>query len=79
MDPRQTRSWNNLKKHYETVKDLDLKAEFARNPGRAEAFTMVFEDLLVDYSKNLITSETEQYLNEFAQEMDLEKAIASYF
>ncbi|MBU1228198.1 MAG: glucose-6-phosphate isomerase [Actinobacteria bacterium] len=37
--------------------DIDLRREFADDPGRAERFTFTAGDLLVDLSKHLITDE----------------------
>ena len=58
INPTQTKSWAKLKVHFEAVKDVHMKSWFANNPGRAEEFTINWEDFYVDFSKNRITTET---------------------
>ena len=50
--------WEALQAHYESVKDLHLRALFASDPGRAERFRVEAAGLFLDYSKNRITDET---------------------
>ena len=78
-NPTQTESWKKLQEHYNRIKDLDLKQEFKNDPARAEAFTLTWEDLYVDYSKNLITAETKDLLLQLAEEAGLKEAINALF
>ncbi len=78
-NPTGTRAWKQLEEHFATVKGLDLKKEFGNNPGRAEDFTLEWEDFYVDFSKNLITKETQDLLGKLADEAGLEEAVRSYF
>ena len=59
--------WKALEAHYESVKDLHLRALFASDPGRAERFTVEAAGLFLDYSKNRITDETVRLLLDLAQ------------
>ncbi|MFD2517204.1 glucose-6-phosphate isomerase [Salinimicrobium flavum] len=78
-NPTQTKAWKKLEDHFKAVKDLKLKSEFESHPGRADEFTLRWEDFYVDYSKNLITKETRDLLIELAEEVGLEEAIFDYF
>jgi glucose-6-phosphate isomerase len=63
--------WKALQTHYDTVKDLKLRALFADNPGRSERFGVEAAGLYLDYSKNRITDETVRLLIEFARARDV--------
>ncbi|GAB3196491.1 glucose-6-phosphate isomerase [Pontibacter aydingkolensis] len=52
---------------------------FARDEQRFEKFSLQFEDILFDLSKNRVTKETLDLLVELAEEMDLPAAIESMF
>lgn len=56
-----------------------LKDLFAENPGRFQEFSLSFEDILVDYSKNRITNKTLHLLLELAATCQLEHAITAMF
>ena len=68
-----------LKKHYEaTAKTLSIKDEFAKDPKRADQFSVRVDigrgDFLhYDYSKNLITSETIKILTALAKSAGVEE------
>ncbi len=59
--------WKALQAHYESVKDLELRALFAGDPGRSERFGVEAAGLFLDYSKNRITGETVRLLIELAR------------
>ena len=72
-------SWKKLQEHYEQVKGLHLRDLFKDDPDRAGRFSLQFEDLLLDYSKNRITAETMDDLFALAREAGLAKAIEEMF
>ncbi len=79
INPTQTDAWKALGNHYNTNKGFNLKQAFAQDKNRATNLTIEREDFLVDFSKNLITSETKTLLGNLARECDLKDAINSYF
>ncbi|RRQ50273.1 glucose-6-phosphate isomerase [Maribacter algicola] len=79
IDPTTTNAWNNLKEHYNTTKDLHIKELFSKDELRAERFSITWNDFLLDYSKNRITTDTLQLLLDLAEEVGLKGAIAKYF
>lgn len=56
-----------------------MKNLFDADPKRFEKFSLKFNDILVDFSKNIITEDTLELLTSLAKECELEEAIASQF
>ena len=79
INPTTTKSWQNLRRHYEKTKDLHMRDLFIEDPRRFDKFSIRFNDLIVDYSKNRITAETLEGLIALAEECDLKKAIENMF
>lgn len=79
IDPTTTNAWNRLKEHYTTSKNLHIKELFSGDESRAERFSVRWNDFLLDYSKNRITTETLQLLLDLAEDVHLKDAIAKYF
>ncbi|MGB3104917.1 glucose-6-phosphate isomerase [Sphingobacterium siyangense] len=82
----KTEAYKNLVQHFDSLSGLsnnseknDLRALFAADPARFEKFSIAFEDILLDYSKNRITEETKALLVKLAKECGLEEAIAAMF
>ncbi|MGW2799992.1 glucose-6-phosphate isomerase [Streptomyces sp. NPDC001269] len=72
--PRLTRrpEWTALEDHRGgPLLHPDLRALFEQDPGRAERYTVRVGDLLIDYSKHLITDETLALLQELATATDV--------
>ncbi|MFM2486793.1 glucose-6-phosphate isomerase [Celerinatantimonas yamalensis] len=80
INPTETSAWQALQAHYEAIKDTDLKALFAVDPNRFDKFTASFNDqILLDYSKNLITDETLSQLFKLAEQCQLKQATQAMF
>ena len=79
INPTQTKSWKRLQQHYESEKNNHLKSLFASDPQRAARFSIQWNGFLVDYSKNRITDQTLELLEQLAGECGLEEAIDRYF
>ncbi|MEV6103474.1 glucose-6-phosphate isomerase [Streptomyces sp. NPDC051940] len=62
----QTPEWNALAKHREEFGGTHLRELFAADPERGSRYTVKVGDLLLDYSKNLVTDETLRLLRELA-------------
>ncbi|KQV11784.1 MULTISPECIES: glucose-6-phosphate isomerase [unclassified Kitasatospora] len=58
--------WTALAKHREEFGDTHLRELFAADPGRGAEYTLQVGDLLVDYSKQLVTGQTLGLLRELA-------------
>jgi glucose-6-phosphate isomerase len=78
INPTTTKAWQKLTEHFNEIKDVNIK-DLYKDPNRKAAFSIQFEDLLVDFSKNRITKETIDLLVELAEEIDLKDAIEKQF
>ena len=68
-----TQAWVALQGHFEAHgRELDLREAFARDPGRAAAFSLQAPEVFADLSKNLIDLATQRWLVELARECALE-------
>ena len=76
-------AWRRLEAHAGEVRGLDLRAAFRRDPGRFERFSLALPlagtELLADYSKHLITSDTLPLLVALARAAGLEQAREAMF
>ena len=79
INPTQTDAWKKLEAHFEQNKSTHLKDLFAADSDRFSKFNTRFEDVLLDYSKNLITEETMSLLVDLARETELGDAIEKLF
>jgi glucose-6-phosphate isomerase len=67
----QSPAWRALAAHRETIAGEHLRRLFASDPERFQRFSVELDDLLVDYSKNLVTSETMGLLLELARQAEV--------
>ena len=79
QNPTQTEAWSKLSTHFIDIEDTDIPSYFTEDLQRFEKFSIQFENLLVDYSKNRISEETLPLLFELAKECELEEAINAMF
>ncbi len=79
VKPNNTAAWKKLHSHFEAIKDKTMVEMFADDPQRFEKFSIQFEDILLDYSKNRITEETLANLITLAEETGLKDGIKSMF
>ena len=79
INPTQTKAWQALQKHYRENSDRKLIDLFQSNPKRFDQFSVRDEDMLVDFSKNLVDSATMDLLFQLARETQLPEAISSMF
>jgi glucose-6-phosphate isomerase len=72
-------AWTALERHVEDMGTTHMRDMFAEDPGRFERFSLRFEELLVDFSKNIVTEETITLLLWLAQECHLRRWIERMF
>ncbi|HKJ09272.1 MAG TPA: glucose-6-phosphate isomerase, partial [Gammaproteobacteria bacterium] len=75
----QSGAWRALTDHYYEIRPLQMSDLFASDPQRFERFSLHFEDILLDYSKNRITEETMGLLLDLARERDVPGWIEKMF
>ena len=79
IDPTSTAAWKKLSAHAEKMKQVHMRDLFKQNADRFSTYSIQHNDLLFDYSKNLIEEETMHLLFELADECRLKDAIESMF
>lgn len=72
-------SWKALEAHFSNMRDQHMRDWFTEDPSRFEKFSTSFNNILLDYSKNRITSETLDLLLNLAKEADLPAWIEKMF
>ena len=75
----QPTAWQDLARHYEQVRGLQLRQMFADDPKRGERFTLQAAGIFLDYSKNRVTDETLKLLLQLAQQAGLRERIDAMF
>ena len=64
-------AWTNLESHFNTLKPVAMRDLFAQDPDRFKKFSLEFDGLFFDFSKNRITDETLTLLRALAAERDV--------
>ncbi|MDD3001304.1 MAG: glucose-6-phosphate isomerase [Candidatus Riflebacteria bacterium] len=54
----ETQEWRALQEHYQEIKKKHMRDMFANDAKRFEKFSLSFDGILLDYSKNIIESKT---------------------
>jgi len=75
----QSSPWKALEEHYAEISHSHMRDMFAEDPERFDKFSLKLNDILFDYSKNIITSETMESLYRLADESDVTGWIAKMF
>ena len=79
INPLKTKSWEDLKNHFNKIKATSISDLFVNDPNRFKNFSINFGDLLLDFSRNRINNETLDIFEKLAEEIKLNDAIKSYF
>jgi glucose-6-phosphate isomerase len=69
----QSPTWQALAAHFEQIKPLHMRDMFEKDPNRFEKFSVRSSGILLDYSKNRITSKTMTLLTDLARSCQLEE------
>jgi glucose-6-phosphate isomerase len=72
-------AYGQLKAHFEAIESTHMRDLFAQEPDRFTQFSLLFEDILVDFSKNRVTAETMILLRQLAEQAGLSDAITKMF
>jgi len=73
------KAWKQLEAVYKRFNGTQMKDMFAADPERGERYSEQLENMLVDYSKNLLNDDVLQGLFELARERDLQAKIDDMF
>jgi glucose-6-phosphate isomerase len=75
----QYKSWQQLEQHRKDAQGLLMRDLFQKDPQRFEKFHLKYEDILFDFSKNIITEETLKTLLQLVDEANLKQWIEKMF
>ncbi|HEU5145156.1 MAG TPA: glucose-6-phosphate isomerase, partial [Chryseosolibacter sp.] len=78
-NPIETEAWRKLEMIFLTLQATHMRELFHDDPERFQHFSLKFEDILVDYSKNIINEEAMRLLIQLAHEVELKGAIDAMF
>ena len=79
LDVTQLPTWKGLRQHRQDLAGFSLRQAFAEDPERFKRFSLSACGLLLDFSKNLIRTDTLELLVKLAEEARLDEAIKAMF
>lgn len=79
INPSETQAWQKLREHFAEIQYTTMQEMFQEDTNRAEKFHIVWDQFLIDYSKNRIDQKTMSLLLELANEVGLKEAIDAQF
>ncbi|MDA3882784.1 MAG: glucose-6-phosphate isomerase [Bacteroidales bacterium] len=79
INPTFTQSWKELQSYFTEFQQTQMKELFENDSERFSTYSLSFEDILVDFSKNIVDEKVFSLLIELAQECQLSEAIQAEF
>ncbi len=79
IDLTATAEWKSLEEHYSQTRHLRMTDLFAQDQGRFQAMSLKLGDILFDFSKNRVTTETLRRLRALGRARDVEAATRAMF
>lgn len=75
----KTKAWKKLESEYKRIKKTQMRELFAKDPQRADKYTVKLNDLILDYSKNRFDDKVLDSLFALAKERRLSEKITEMF
>ncbi|MGE5680415.1 MAG: glucose-6-phosphate isomerase [Bacillota bacterium] len=75
----QSDTWKKLVEHQKSLSGINMRRMFEQDNTRFEKFSLKFNNILLDYSKNRITEDTLRLLLQLAADSELKKWIEKMF
>ncbi|HKO82302.1 MAG TPA: glucose-6-phosphate isomerase [Chitinophagaceae bacterium] len=79
VNPTTTAAWSLLKEHFAEMQSAKMRKLFAAGNNRFDQLNTRLDDILFDYSKNIVTDKTLDLLLQLARECKLKEAISDMF
>lgn len=79
VNPTTTKAWKGLEDYFASFEGTHMKDLFANDSERFNKYSLHFEDILLDYSKNRVDDKVMELLLQLAEECGLKSAIESQF
>ena len=74
-----SQAWKSLAEHKDVMAPQHMRDLFAADPSRFDSLSLQWGDMLLDYSKNIVTTETMRLLRNLAAQADLPAWIQRMF
>ena len=72
-------TWKSLEEHYSEIRNTHMRDMFEQDPQRFDKFSLKLNDILFDYSKNIIDEHTMQQLLQLAEDCEVRQWIEKMF
>ena len=79
LEVNKLKSWKHLERCYKKFRNAEMKDMFNKDPERAQKYTLKFDNLFFDYSKNRINDRIKNGLLLLAKERKLNEKIQAMF
>ena len=79
INPTTTKAWKALEAYFNEFEGTQMKDLFAKDADRFSKYSLKFEEILLDYSKNIVDAKVLALLLDLAEECGLKAAIDSEF
>ena len=79
INPQNTEAWKMLIKQREEIASIQIIDLFDSSKNRIEKFSIEFDNMFLDFSKNIINDETFKLLLKLCEDCELKKNIKSLF
>lgn len=79
INPLTTDAWRQLQEHVAEIKTVHMRNLFRDDPNRFSGFSLHMDQVLFDYSKNIITEKTLRLLLRLAEECRVRDSISAMF
>lgn len=80
INPTQTKTWKFLRNHYkQEMSQIHMRELFENDPERFKTFSIKLNNILFDYSKNIVNKKTIDLLLQLAEECRVKEAITVMF
>lgn len=79
IDPTTTAAWKALEEYFKTFEGTQMKDLFKKDARRFDKYSIKFEDILIDFSKNIVDEKVFSLLMQLAKECGLKEAITAKF
>lgn len=79
INPTTTKAWNFLQQHANEMKKIHIKELFAKDADRFKKYAHCFHDIVIDFSKNIVSDKTMKLLFQLAEECQLKQAVEAMF
>ena len=79
INPASTTAWQLLHHHANELRNKHMKDMFREDPDRYKKFALCLDEMVFDYSKNIITEKTIKLLVQLAEECRLPEAMKAMY